>query len=51
MADLLADVAIKPDDISFAGVSKIEMQNRPSNPDSIENWQVFEDDKYIWIFS
>lgn len=25
MADLLANVAIKPDDISFAGVSKIEM--------------------------
>lgn len=37
MADLLANVAIKPDDISFASVSKIEVHNRPSIPNNIEN--------------
>ena len=45
MVDFLANVAIKPDDISFAGVSKVEVHNRPSIPINIENWKVFEDDK------
>ena len=50
MADLLANVAIKPDDISFAGISTIEVQNRPSVPDNVHSWQVFEDDKDILNF-
>lgn len=50
MADLLANVAIKPDDISFAGVSTIEVQHRPSVPDNVHSWQVFEDDKDILNF-
>ena len=50
MADLLANVAIKPKDISFARISQIEVQSRPPIPDNIENWQVFEDDKDIINF-
>ena len=38
MADLLANVAIKPHDISFAGVSTIEVQNRPSIPNNVHSW-------------
>lgn len=50
MADLLVNVAIKPDDISFVGVSTIEVQHRPSVPDNVHSWQVFEDDKDILNF-
>lgn len=50
MADLLANIAIKPDDITFAGVSKIEVQTRPSVPDNVQNWQVFQDDEDILRF-
>ena len=44
MEDLLANVVIKFDDMSFVGVSNVEVQNRPSIPDNIENWQFLEDD-------
>lgn len=47
MADLLANVAIMLNDISFSDVSKIEIQNMTSIPDNIENWHVFENDKDI----
>ena len=50
MTDLLANVAIKPKEISFARISQIEVQRRPSIPDNIENWKVFEDDKDIFNF-
>ena len=35
MADLLANIEIKPDDITFAGISKVEIQTRPSVTDNI----------------
>ena len=47
MADLLENIAIRPNDDSFNGISVVELQNRPSIPDNVENWQVFEDDKDI----
>jgi len=50
MVDLLATVAIKPKEITFVGISQIEVHNRPSIPDNVENWQVFEDDKDIIKF-
>ena len=50
MADLLENVAIKPQEVSFAGISQIELQNRPSIPDNIQHWQLFEDDKDIVNF-
>ena len=50
MADLLENVSIKPREVSFAGIAQIEVQNRPSVPDNIEHWQVFEDDKDIVNF-
>lgn len=50
MANLLENVAIKPIDVSFEGISHIEVQNRPSIPSNIEHWQVFEDDKDIVNF-
>ena len=50
MADLLTNIAIKPDDVTFAGLSKVEVQTRPSIPKNVQNWQVFEDDKEILRF-
>ena len=50
MADLLANVAIKTNDDSFFGISTIEVQSRPSIPNNVENWQVFEDDNDILKF-
>ena len=50
MADLLENVAVKPQEGSFAGISQIEIQNRPSVPDNIEHWKVFEDDRDIVNF-
>ena len=50
MADLLANIAIKLDDITFVGISKVEIQTRPSIPNNVHNWQVFEDDKDILRF-
>ena len=50
MADLLKNIAIKLDDIKFVGLSKVEIQTRPSIPDNVQNWQVFEDDKDILRF-
>ena len=37
MADFLTNVAIKPNDDSFNGISIVEVQSRPSIPDNIEN--------------
>ena len=37
MADLLENVAIKPNDDSFNGISIVEVQNRASILDNIEN--------------
>ena len=50
MAKLLVNVAIKPNDDSFNGISIVEVKNRLSIPNNIENWQVFEDDKDILQF-
>ena len=50
MIDLLANIAIKPDDIRFASLSKVEIQTRPFVPDNVQNWQVFENDKDILRF-
>ena len=50
VADLLANIAIKLDDITFVGISKVEIQTRPSIPDNVQNWQLFEDDKDILRF-
>ena len=47
MVDLLENVAVKPNDESVNGISIVEIQNRPSIPDNIENWQVFENDNDI----
>ena len=50
MADLLANIAIKPNDDSLIRISTIEVQSRPSIPNNIENWQVFEDENNILKF-
>lgn len=50
MADLLENIALRPEDITFARISKIEIQTRPSVPDNIENWQFFNDDDDILRF-
>ena len=50
MADLLANIAIKLNDVTFAGLSKVEVQTRPSVPDNVQNWQVFEDHSDILRF-
>ena len=50
MADLLENIAVKPDAIKFFGISKIETQTRPYVPDNVQNQQVFEDDKDMFRF-
>ena len=50
MVGMLDNVAIKPQDISLFGISHIEIKNRPSIADNIENWKVFDDDKDILNF-
>ena len=50
MVDLLANIVIKHDDVTFAGLSKVEFQTRPSIPDNVQKRQVFEDDKDILRF-
>ncbi|XP_059066682.1 receptor-like protein EIX2 [Cryptomeria japonica] len=50
MVDLLANIALRPEDISFAGILKIGVQMRPSVPNNIESWQVFNDDDDILKF-
>lgn len=37
MAYLLENVAIKPGDITFSGISKVEIQARPSIPNNVQN--------------
>ena len=37
MADLLANIAIKPDDVTFVGFSKVEVQTKPSVPHNVQN--------------
>ena len=37
MADLLANIAIKLDDVTFTGLSKIEVQTKPSILDNVQN--------------
>ena len=50
MADLLANIALNPTDITFSHLSQVETLVRPSVPDNIENWQVFDDDGKIIAF-
>lgn len=50
MVDLLANISLRLDDITFVGISKIEVQTRPSILDNFENWQVFDDDLDILRF-
>ena len=50
IADLLANLAIKPNDDSFIVISIVEVQSRPSIPNNVENWKVFEDENDILKF-
>ena len=50
MADLLANISVKPDDVTFASLSKVEVQTRPFVPNNVQNWKLFEDDKEILRF-
>ena len=38
MAELLANVAIKPNDDYFIGIYTVEVHSRPSILDNVENW-------------
>lgn len=50
MVNLFVKISIKPDDITFASLSKVEVQTRPSILDNLQNWQVFEEEKDILRF-
>ena len=50
LADIMANLAVRQIDIPFDEVIQVEMKNRPSIPDNVQNWQVFEDDKDIIRF-
>lgn len=39
MVDLLENISIEPNDLTFAGLSKQEVQTRPLFPKNIQNWQ------------
>ena len=50
LADTMANLAIRQIDLPFDEVIQVEMKNRPSIPDNVQNWQVFEDDRDIIRF-
>ncbi|HEX4849368.1 MAG TPA: hypothetical protein VFV08_01115 [Puia sp.] len=50
MADFLANVAIRLDDITLSGVTDIEVKIRPAIPENICSWQVFNDDRDLLKF-
>jgi len=50
MADFLANVAIRPDDITLSGVTNVEVKIRPAVPENICSWQVFNDDRDLLKF-
>lgn len=50
MADLLANIAIKPNEVTFTGLSKVDIQTRPIVPNNVQNWQEFDSDKDILKF-
>lgn len=44
MADFLSNIALKENDMTLNGISEIEIKVRPSIPDNLYNWQIFQDD-------
>lgn len=42
--DLLANIALRLDDITFVEISKVEAMTRSPILDNIENWKFFKDD-------
>jgi len=44
MANFLANIALKRDDITLADITEVEFKTRPTVLDNIHNWQVFNDD-------
>lgn len=44
MADFLANISLKENDITLTGISEIKVKIRPCVPDNVYNWQVFQDD-------
>lgn len=50
MAKLLENIALRPEDITFVGISKSECKSRPYIPDNVENCQIFSDDQDILRF-
>jgi len=50
MADFLANVAIRLDDITLSDVTNVEVKIRPTIPKNICSWQVFNDDKALLRF-
>jgi len=49
-ADFLANVAIRPDDITLSDVTNVEVKLRPAVPDNVCSWQEFDDDKDLLRF-
>lgn len=46
----MANLAIKHNDIPFDDITQVEIKTRPSFPDNIKSWQVFDDDKDLLKF-
>ncbi|XP_059078084.1 uncharacterized protein LOC131876658 [Cryptomeria japonica] len=44
MAEFLANISLKDNDITLTGISEVEIKVRPSVLDNLYNWQVFQDD-------
>lgn len=50
LANIMANLAVRQIDLPFNEVIQVQMKYRPSIPDNVQNWQVFEDDKDLIRF-
>jgi len=50
MADFLVNIALKRDDVTLGGITEVEFKTRPTIPDNIHNWQVFDNNSDIINF-
>lgn len=50
MADFLVNIALKENDVTLNGILEVEIKVRPSIPNTLYNWQIFQDDANLLNF-
>lgn len=50
LANFMANLVVKNNDIPCEDIAQVEIKPRPSIPNNIHNWQIFEDDRDIIKF-